>query len=277
MSSMPDFELTPPLFAILSSLIEERAGLCYTLQDREILASKISSRATERGFGTLLDYYYFLRYDPESEPELTALINALVVNETFFFREFTPLSVLVTELVAPRVRSGQRARIWCAACSTGEEPLTLAMLLEQHGLLDDVELIASDISSAALAKARAGEYGRRSLRQVAAPELAAKWLTVRESGVTIAPQLRAAVSWRQINLMDHAAIATIGAVDFIVCRNVLIYFRDSTAASVVNALAGQLPTGGVLLVGISESLMRYGTLLSCEEVAGVFLYRRGRA
>jgi chemotaxis protein methyltransferase CheR len=274
---MADFELTPPLFAILSSLIEERVGLCYTLQDRDILASKISSRAIERGFGTLLDYYYFLRYDPESEPELTALVNALVVNETFFFREFTPLSVLVTEFVAPRVRSGRRPRIWCAACSTGEEPLTLAMLLEQHGLLDDVELIASDVSSAALAKARAGEYSRRSLRQVAAPELAAKWLRARESGVAVLPQLREAVSWRQLNLMDQAAIATIGAVDLIVCRNVLIYFRDETAARVVNMLASQLLPGGVLLVGISESLMRYSTSLTCEEVAGVFLYRKAGA
>jgi chemotaxis protein methyltransferase CheR len=271
---MADFELTPPLFAILSSLIEERVGLSYTLQDRDILASKISSRAIERGFGTLLDYYYFLRYDPESEPELTALVNALVVNETFFFREFTPLSVLVTEFVAPWVRSGRRPRIWCAACSTGEEPLTLAMLLEQHGLLDDVELIASDISSAALAKARAGEYSRRSLRQVAAPELAAKWLSARENGVAVLPQLRAAVSWRQLNLMDQAAIATIGAVDLIVCRNVLIYFRDETAARVVNTLADQLLPGGVLLVGISESLMRYSTPLTCEEVGGVFLYRK---
>jgi chemotaxis protein methyltransferase CheR len=277
MSSMADFELTPPLFAILSSLIEERVGLCYTLEDREILESKVSSRVLELGFGTLLDYYYFLRYDSESEREFVALVNALVVNETFFFREFTPLSVLVTEFVVPRVRAGQRPRIWCAACSTGEEPLTLAMLLEQHGVLDQVELIASDISTAALAKAQSGEYSRRSLRQVAAPELAAKWLSVRENSVAILPPLRAAVIWRQINLMDQAAIATIGSVDFIVCRNVLIYFRDGTAARVVNTLASQLLPGGILLVGISESLMRYGTSLSCEEVAGVFMYRKAGA
>lgn len=277
MSSMADLELTPPLFAILSSLIEERVGLCYTLQDRDILASKLSTRALELGFGTLLDYYYFLRYDAECEREFAALVNALVVNETFFFREFTPLSVLVTEFVAPRVRSGLRPRIWCAACSTGEEPLTLAMVLEKHDLLDKVELIASDISSAALAKARAGVYGRRSLRQVPAPELAAKWLSVADKDISTAPALRAAVSWRQINLMDRAARETIGAVDIILCRNVLIYFRDETAARVVNELASQLLPGGVLLVGISESLMRYGTSLSCEEVAGVFLYRKAAA
>jgi chemotaxis protein methyltransferase CheR len=271
---MPDLELTSPLFSILSSLIEERVGLCYTLQDREILASKVSARALELGFGTLLDYYYFLRYDPDSEREFAALVNTLVVNETFFFREFAPLSVLVTEFVAPLVRAGKRPRIWCAACSTGEEPLTLAMLLEQHGLLAQVELIASDISTVALARAQSGEHNRRSVRQVAAPDLAAKWLTVGEKSVTVRRELREAVRWRQLNLLDRAAIAEIGAVDVILCRNVLIYFRDEMAARVVNGLASQLLPGGILLVGISESLMRYGTSLSCEEVAGVFLYRK---
>ncbi len=81
---MNALELTPPLFAIFSSLIEERVGLCYGPQDRDLLASKLSSRAQERGFESLLDYYYFLRYDPESAQELEELTDNLVVNETFF-------------------------------------------------------------------------------------------------------------------------------------------------------------------------------------------------
>jgi chemotaxis protein methyltransferase CheR len=271
---MADPQLTPPLFAIFSSLIEERVGLCYTLQDVEILESKLSTRALELGFASLLDYYYFLRYDAGSELEFEALVNTLVVNETFFFREFAPLRLLVTELVAPLVRAGRLPRIWCAACSTGEEPLTLAMLLEQNGLLDKVELIASDVSSNALNRARSGEYSRRSLRQVAAPELADKWLVVREQGVSVKPALLAAVSFRQLNLLDAGAIAALGLVDFILCRNVLIYFRDATAIRVVDQLARQLRPGGVLVIGISESLLRFGTALTCEENAGVFLYRK---
>lgn len=271
---MTDLALTPPLFAIFSSLIEERVGLCYTLQDESILGSKLSMRAVDRGFSSLLDYYYFLRYDAASETEFELLVNALVVNETFFFREFAPLSLLVSAFVAPLVAAGKDVRIWCAACSTGEEPLTIAMLLEQRGLLGTVELIASDVSSAALAKARSGQYGRRSLRTVAAPELCDKWLTVREQAVTVHPTLGRAVSWRQLNLLDQAAVRAIGPVDFIVCRNVLIYFRDATASRVVSSLADQLRPGGALLVGISESLLRFGTSLTCEESAGVFLYRK---
>jgi chemotaxis protein methyltransferase CheR len=271
---MPDLALTPPLFAIFSSLIEERVGLCYTLQDETVLASKLSMRALERGFSSLLDYYYFLRYDAGSESEFEALVNALVVNETFFFREFTPLSVLVSDFVAPLVAAGKTVRIWCAACSTGEEPLTIAMLLERHGLLGSVELIASDVSSTVLAKARSGQYGRRSLRVVPAQELCDKWLTVHEHSVKVDPTLGRAVSWRQLNLLDQAAVRAIGPVDFIVCRNVLIYFRDVTASRVVSTLADQLRPGGALLVGISESLLRFGTSLACEESAGIFLYRK---
>lgn len=222
----------------------------------------------------MLDYYYFLRYDAGSELEFEALVNTLVVNETFFFRELGPLHVLVNELVEPSVRAGKAPRIWCAACSTGEEPLTVAMLLEQKGLLDEVELIATDVSSQALHRARSGEYGRRSLRQMAPPDLVKKWLTVRERGVSVDRSLLSAVSFRQLNLLDRDGMAALGPVDFILCRNVLIYFRDATAVRVVDQLAGQLRSRGVLLVGISESLLRFSTRLVCEETGGVFLYRK---
>jgi chemotaxis protein methyltransferase CheR len=115
------------------------------------------------------------------------------------------------------------------------------------------------------------------LRHVPAPELAARWLTVGERSVTIDRKLIEHIRWNQLNLIDAPAIAALGPLDWILCRNVLIYFRDETAARVVNNMAGQLRPGGVLLVGVSESLMRFGTALSCEEHAGVFSYRKARA
>src|SRR6478735_10101493 len=97
-----DLPLSPQVFAILSALIEERTGLHYDVRERELLAERTSGRATERGFESLLDYYYFLRYDPGADAELALLAEALVVNETYFFRESAPLEVLVGELV-PRL------------------------------------------------------------------------------------------------------------------------------------------------------------------------------
>lgn len=152
MSALP---LRPQVFAILSSLIEERAGLHYGLDDIDMIADKLSTRAIDAGFESLLDYYYFLRYDESSKAELDALVDALVVNETYFFRELDPLKRVVSDLIQPLAASGARPRVWCAACSTGEEPLTLAMLLAERDLLDKVDIVASDISARALARARA--------------------------------------------------------------------------------------------------------------------------
>jgi chemotaxis protein methyltransferase CheR len=275
--SMADLELTPPLFAIMSALIEERVGLSYAPPDSTLLASKLASRASEVGFESLLDYYYYLRYDPGSEREFEALTNSLVVNETFFFREFAPLQVAVAELLLPLVKAGHKPRVWCAACSTGEEPLTLAMLLDQHGILSNVELVATDVSTAVLDRARAGRHGRRSLRHVPAQELASKWLTVEENSVTVARELREAIDWRQVNLLEEDAVRALGTFDVILCRNVLIYFRDQIVSRVVNFLQASLRANGALLVGVSESLMRFSHPLECEERASVFLYRKPKS
>ncbi len=111
--------LTPQVFSILSALIEDRLGLFFGPDYRELVAEKLGPRLVERGFESMLDYYYFLRYDPEAEDELKAVADLLTVNETYFLRELTPLEVLVGEFIAPLVVSGRRARVWCAACSTG--------------------------------------------------------------------------------------------------------------------------------------------------------------
>ena len=271
---MTNLDLTPQLFAILSALIEERVGLSYAPTDHALLASKVSSRASEAGFESLLDYYYFLRYDADSAPEFEALVNALVVNETFFFREFAPLQVAVTQFLLPLVNSGHAPRVWCAACSTGEEPLSLAMLLDQHGILSQVELVATDVSTAALERARTGQHSRRSLRHVPSPELANKWLSVEDSGISVAAELRRAIDWRHLNLFDAEAVQALGSFDVILCRNVLIYFRDQLVSRVVGFLRDRLRAEGALFVGVSESLMRFGNALECEERAGVFLYRK---
>lgn len=272
MSRLP---ITPQVFAIFSALIAEKMGLHYELADRELLGDKIASRALEAGFDSLLDYYYFLRYDPRGAAEIDALIDVLVVGETYFFRELAPLEVAISDVVVPAVAAGRRPRIWSAACATGEEPITIAALLLHLGILGKVDLVASDISERALARARAGCFGRRSIRSHAPPPpYAAQWIQPTADGVSVSAELLRAVDWRRVNLLDEATIASLGRFDVIVCRNVLIYFHDNTARWVVGHLAGALAQGGLLLVGISESLLRIGTALSCEERGGVFVYRK---
>ena len=106
------------------------------------------------------------------------------------------------------------------------------------------------------------------------PELVARYLEVSPQGVIVAPRIRSAVTFERLNLLDAAAVAKLGSFDAILCRNVLIYFKETRVLSVVDRLAAALAPGGLLAVGVSESLLRFGTSLVCEERGGSFFYRR---
>lgn len=269
----PTLALSPQVFAILSALVEERTGLHYDHRDLPLFAERVSGRATERGFESLLDYYYFLRYDEGAEAEFALLADSLVVNETYFFREVAPLKIVVSEILPPLVARGVKPRIWCAACSTGEEPLTLAMLLDEANLLNQVAIVASDISTRVLAHARAGTYRRRSLRSLP-PGVVGRWLEGDADGMRVAPHIARAVSWRRVNLADDREVLELGRFDVIICRNVLIYFRDQTIEQVVDRFWQRLEPEGHLLVGASESLLRFKVAFACLEQGGAFFYRK---
>lgn len=290
--------LSPQVFSILSTLVEERLGLHYGIEDLEIFADKLLSRAREAGFESALDYYYFLRYDPGAAAELDALADALVVGETYFFRELDALRAAAVHVIAPAVEERGAARVWCAACATGEEPLSLAMVLEELGIREQCRIVATDVSARALGKAREGVYGSRSLRAlpphptpanfserlgaIAAASLTrdpvtanvggTSRLSATSSGSRASRALVDSIEYKQLNLLDSAGITALGSFDLILCRNVLIYFSDLTVKDVVTSLARVLKPTGRVIVGASESLLRFGTVLRCEERGGAFLY-----
>jgi len=264
--------MSPQVFAILSNLIEEKVGLHYDSSQRDVLSDRLGARASEAGFDSLLDYYYYLRYDPSAERELQLLVERLVIGETYFFRERGQLDVAVGDFIEQALLQGRRPRVWSAACASGEEILSLAMILAHRGILDQVELVASDISSAALARAKAGRFPKRSLRDGWPPE-AERFLNRDGDQLVLDRRILQSVEFVRMNLLDSAAVATLPLFDVILCRNVLIYFRDTTAARAVNQLAAKLKPNGALFVGISESLLRLETTLTCEERRGIFLYR----
>lgn len=260
-------------FSIFTALVEERIGLSYSLADKPIFESKLSAHLEEAGYASTLDYYYFLRYDDPDGRAFRALSQALTVHETFFFREIEPLRVAILRLLKPRIDTGQRVRVWCAASSTGEEPLSFAMLAASLDCLQRIEIVASDLSPAALAKARGGAFGPRAVRGKL-PAWAEPSLRQTPGGYAAARELVERIDWRELNLLDRAAIEQLGVFDLIVCRNVLIYFRDETSRRVVETLSARLCPGGALLVGVSESLLRLNTDLRCEEHGHVFVYRK---
>ena len=266
--------LTPQLFAIFTRLVEDASGMHYGPRDRELFAAKLVAHASDLGFDSLLDYYYRLRYDDPDGRELAQLIEVLLVHETYFFRELAPLRQLVEGHLAAVVARRGRARVWSAACSTGEEPFTMAMLLDELGLLDRVEILGSDLSAQAIAAATSGRHKKRALRDDPPAALAARYLEPSAAGVAVAPRIRDAVRFRVVNLLDPGAVRARGTFDAVVCRNVLIYFGDDQVARVVDQLAGSLAPDGLLAVGVAESLLRFGTALVCEERGRSFFYRR---
>jgi chemotaxis protein methyltransferase CheR len=265
----------PGAVTLLARLVETRSGLHYLEHNRELLTGKLQDHADRAGFVTLLDFYRSIEYADPRGIRLDALIDDLVVCETFFFRERTGLDRIV-DLVAARWARGVRTRIWSAACATGEEIVSLAVLLARARLLERADLVASDLSERQVTRARRGVYSHRALRLV--PEGMPPWIRANDAGAAMVdPQLLARVDWRRVNLVDASAVAALGRFDAILCRNVLIYFEDTTLVRVVGWLTEALGPDGILLIGAAESLLRYATVLRCVEARGTFLYQRAGA
>ena len=155
---------------LLRDLVQEHTGMFFDAEKGDLLLDKLSPLVIERGFHSFLDYYYLLKYDENSVDEWKNVIDAISVQETFFWREMDQINALVDCLIPEWAErsNGRRLRIWSAACATGEEPLTIAMALAEAGWFDriQVEIIATDASTAALTKAEQGLFRERAFRNL---------------------------------------------------------------------------------------------------------------
>ena len=158
---------------LLRDLIHERAGLYFDDTKLDILSEKLAPLVVDRGFSSFLDYYYLLKFDAESAEEWRNVSNALSVQETYFWREMDQINSLADNVMASLAaeKGNSPIRIWSAACATGEEPLTIAMRLNENGWFEraNIEIYASDLSTHALERARSGLYRDRSFRALPAP------------------------------------------------------------------------------------------------------------
>jgi chemotaxis protein methyltransferase CheR len=261
---------------LLRDLIAAQTGLNYDEARLHFMRDRLAPLAVARGFDSLLDYYYLLRYDPEAPREWVRAIDALSVQETYFWREADQIQALVTDIVPAFAALGRiRVRIWSLACSTGEEPLTIAMALEQAGWFDriDVDLHASDASEAALTRARAGRYGERAFRQLS-PALRDRYFTMSGRGEwTVSPDLHRRVrSWTRVNAVQPETWGAPAHADVVFCRNMFIYFDSATVQRVVCALAERMGSPGYLCVAAAESLLRLSTPFELKTFGGAFVY-----
>ena len=266
-------ERTLPL---LRDLIGARTGMHYDDSRLDLLRDRLAPLAIDRGFDSLLDYYYLLKYDETAARDWSRVIDTLSVQETYFWREADQFRALTTVILPKIAERRGPIRIWSVPCATGEEPLSIAMALNEAGWFHraPIEIHASDASDSALQRARQRRYGRRSFRQLP-EELRAKYFT-RESDReewTVAPELYARVtSWTRVNLVQAGEAALLGGSDVIFCRNVFIYFAPATVREVVARFASWMPSPGFLCVGAAESLLRTGAGFELQDLGGAYVY-----
>ena len=262
---------------LLRDLIHERTGLFYDNGRYDALSGRIAPLVIERGFRSFLDFYYLLRYDErESAAEWRKVVDALSVQETYFWREIDQVRGLAARLMPELVKRYPYGpvRIWSVPCATGEEPLTIAMVLEEAGWFGRVaiEIHGSDASAAAIQKARAGRYRERSFRALP-PDLREKYFVADNGAWKPAAALSLRISsWSVVNLVASEEIAPHAHRPVIFCRNAFIYFSPQAVKKVVNELADHMPTPGYLLVGASESLLNVTDRFMLDDLGQSFVY-----
>jgi chemotaxis protein methyltransferase CheR len=262
---------------LLRDLIHERTGISFDDRQLDMLLDKVSSLIVERGFDSVMDYYYLLRYDANQQTEWWRVMDALSVRETYFWREPQQIRALADVFVPNQIatRPGEPILIWSAACATGEEPLSIAIALEEAGLYNiaEIQICASDASEEALQAAKRGIYRERAVRKLP-PDLRVKYFKDDTEGWRVSPELHSRIRWFKANLISEEEVAPLAKARFVFCRNVFIYFSERSIRRTVDLLSQYMPSPGYLFVGAAESLMRITTSFSLQEIGGVFVYVR---
>lgn len=271
-------ELPDDVFRQLRDQIYKRTGMFFSDTSKYLIQKRLSPRAKELNFDSFQKYFYFLQYDPRSEAEFDHIYDLVTTNETYFFREPAQLAALVEEIIPELLakKQIQKVRIWSAGCSSGEEPYSIAMLLEEAGLYGkaSIEIFGSDLNQLVLAKARRGTYRESAFRSTT-EALRDRYFT-KEADHTwrISDEIRNRVSFGRLNIYDEARVSLVGYIDVVICRNVIIYFDDASKKTVINGFYNRLVDGGYLLLGHSESLISLSTQFKLRHLKNDMVYQK---
>jgi chemotaxis protein methyltransferase CheR len=276
-----DADLSEEEFRLLRDFIHERFGLYFDESQRASLRSRLAPRLALLGLLSFEDYHRHLRFAPDREEEQQRMVSHLTNNETYFFREQPQLNVFATHVLRSikdrkSRASERRLRVLSAGCSTGEEPLTLAMILFDSGQFFwgwDVGVAGLDVDETALDKARRGVYHQNSLRAVT-PTLLDRHFLKDGTGVRVKEAARKAVTFRAGNLLDAESYEGLAPLDAIFCRNVLIYFSDGAVQRAISLFDRALVPGGYLFLGHAESLARVTTRFLPIRFQGAIVYQK---
>jgi chemotaxis protein methyltransferase CheR len=250
--------VTPLDYDFLRTSLKARSGLVLSADKQYLVESRLLPVARKAGLANLGELVTTLKL--AQDPALmTAVVEAMTTNESFFFRDKTPFEhfrlTIMPALLAAR-RPTRSIRIWCAAAATGQEPYSLAMCLKEFEAEIAgwrIELLATDLSGEVLEKARSGLYTQFEVQRGLPIQLLIKHFLQSGELWQIAPELRAMVRYRQLNLL--ADFSQLGTFDLIFCRNVLIYFDQQTKTDVLNRLGRVVAGDGFLVLGAAETVV----------------------
>jgi chemotaxis protein methyltransferase CheR len=266
-------------FRRLCEFLYRRTGMVFTEAKRYYVERRVLERMSATGDCAFEGYFARLRSDAAGEIE--QFVNAFTVNETYFYREDHQLVCLTAELLAARLEArGARSdpiRIWSLPCSTGEEPYSIAIwLLENWPLVDsyEIEIVGSDIDTEVLALARHGRYGKRALTRLPAHLVEKYFHRGADDTWTIIDELRESVRFTAVNVVDLGETRSHGRFDVIFCRNMLIYFDDTTRRLAAENLYENLMPGAFICLGHAESMSRISPLFEAVRFADAIVYRR---
>ncbi len=269
-----DIVLQDSTFRQLRDFIYGKCGIYVSDAKKYLIEKRLATILQEKNLSSYEDYLRVVQTASNGN-ELNRLFDAITTNETFFFREDQQFEVL-HGVVIPAIlkqRGGKGIQLWCAACSTGEEPYTIGILLQEKNAGVRAVINASDISETVLDSARKAVYGSYSIRNVPEPYLRRYFRTDGRS-YELDPAIRSAVRFMNVNLIDDRKVRALRDQDIIFCRNVLIYFDDRAKQKVVSLLYDCLRPGGYLFIGTSESLHSVTRAFKPTVINKVVVYQR---
>ena len=252
-------------------LLEQHSGILLGENKQYLVVSRLSNFLRENKIHSMADLLQQMTRSADRRL-LHQVIDRMTTNETLWYRDRYPFEYLKSTIL--RERQGRRGlRIWCAACSSGQEPYSIAMLLDESARAESAEIVATDLSESMLAKARQGIYQKIELNRGLPNQQLSRFFAAKDdNNWQLNAQIRNRVRFQTLNLLKQPY--TLGKFEVIFCRNVLIYFSNHNKTKVINALIESLHPGGYLFLGASESLPRDSKPLKMIRCNPGLVYRK---
>lgn len=275
-------KLSEETFVFLRDFIYSKTGIYFPEKKKYLIEGRLVKRLQVLKIGHFEDYLHLLRYGQQKEDEFELLCNMVTINETYFFRNDAQIEAFQQKFAeevieVKKIYNNRTLRIWSAACSSGEEPYSLAMLYLEH--LKPrypelrIEIVGTDINTAVLDMARKGEYNQYAIRTT--PKFYLDKYFDHSNGVYRLQQaVKELVRFEYINLMDREKMRRMMHFDFIFCANVLIYFDEKAKIQVVGDLFNSLNRGGYLFIGFSEMLHRISAAFKLVSIPKTTAYKK---